>query len=252
MQDNIGQSSTPSSLQIKALLLGKLKQKLKQRVQATCSSTCEISDDETRAASPVQPAKEAASLPEASMIEARSDKCQDGDMLLTRTMQLALANSKKRKPNHDHELQTSGDPEKKKLRRKCLSKQTLALARTRSQPKNPKKIKAKVKAQAKNPAKNKCKASAKSKAKASPKAKARAKGKAKAGPGNAHMPGHAEIRRIHGLKYRQAKAKDGTDFGEVPKEQRGILKKEIRRSKLLLGLPSCSPIALNPKTLNPI
>ncbi|CAE7422382.1 nipblb, partial [Symbiodinium necroappetens] len=38
--------------------------------------------------------------------------------------------------------------------------------------------------------------------------------------------------QIHGLKYRQAKAKDGTDFGEVPKEERGILKKEIRRSKL--------------------
>ena len=159
MQEKGWQSSTPSSQTLKSLLIAKLKQKLKERVQASLSSTCEVSDDETPAASPkvpAQPAMEAASVPQASVTEVRGGKCQDDDdELLTRTMQLQLAQSKKRKKFvQESDEEDAGDSKKPrtrpgKLRRSCLSKQSLALARHRSEPKNPKK--AKAKAQPKKP-----------------------------------------------------------------------------------------------------
>ena len=248
MQEKGWQSSTPSSQTLKSLLIAKLKQKLKERVQASLSSTCEVSDDETPAASPkvpAQPAMEAASVPQASVTEVRGGKCQDDDdELLTRTMQLQLAQSKKRKKFvQESDEEDAGDSKKPrtrpgKLRRSCLSKQSLALARHRSEPKNPKK--ATAKAQPKKPSNTqtkgatpKCKASVKPKPKPKAKAKVKAcaKAKAKAGPG---IPGLAEIRRFRGLKFHQAK--EGNCFADVPKDQRDILKKEIHASNKFLGL----------------
>lgn len=205
------------------------------------SSTFEVSDEEAPAACPLVPVQPAVEV--AWKASGTHEHQEEEGIVLTRSMQLALAESRKRKRNKKSEPECDDDDDDegwkpRKLRRGCLSKQSLALARRKN-----KKAKAKAGAK-KKPTKQtkaaaaKCKASAKPKV--NPKARAKGKAKAKAQPGKSRIPGNATIKRFHGLKFKQAKCKDDKSFGEVPKDQRDILKKEIHVSKMLLGLHSYS------------
>ena len=229
------QEQKPASLHFKALLWAKLKLKVAARaaraVQARSASssreTLEISDDEAlpmaAAAVPQSPRPEApAGGKVQEELESHDPKALVAapEELLTRSDQLQLAKSKKRNKNENG----SEEDSPKRLRRDCLSK--LALKRTQ-----------KPKPSKKNP-KSKAKASKKSKASAEAKAKAaaakpcpKAKAKAKVQVG---LPPNAEIRSYHALVKKFKQAREGVFFGDVPKEQRGILKAKIHVSKKYL------------------
>ena len=160
-------------------------------------------------------------------------------LLLTRTAQLQLAHSKK--------MPGRG----KRVRRECLSKCSLAIARQRSKNKlEPKKRKAEPpkeatnkKPKGKGKAKASPKASPKAFPKATPKAKARSKAaakckaKAKAKPTRKiGLPGDAEIRSYHDLTRKFRQTREGESFGEVAKDQRPLLREKIHVSKKLLCL----------------
>ena len=212
---------------MKAVLLAKLKLKKfaarAEQARSTSSSqeTLEISDDE--AVAPIPP-PEAPAVAEAAKVGDPVMEAAPGE-LLTRTQQLNLANSKKRKNKNKEAEEVSEDTAKdasKPLRKKCLSKCSLAIARKRSWKAKPSKKQAKPKAKAKNCPKPK--ASAKAKAAA---AKPRPKAKAKA---EVRLPNITEIRKYHGLVKKIKQAREGVFYGDIAKENRGVLKEKIHVS----------------------
>ncbi|CAE7879395.1 nipblb, partial [Symbiodinium sp. KB8] len=220
------QDQKPAILHMKAVLLAKLKLKKfaarAEQARSTSSGreTLEISDDE--AVAPIPP-PEAPAVAEAAKVGDPVIEAAPGE-LLTRTQQLNLANSKKRKnKNKDKEAEeVSEDIAKdasKPLLKKCLSWCSLAIARKRSWKAKPSKKQAKPKAKAKSCPKPK--ASAKAKAAA---AKPRPKAKAKA---EVRLPNITEIRKYHGLVKKFKQAREGVFYGDIPKEDRGVLKEKI-------------------------
>ena len=223
------QDQKPAILHMKAVLLAKLKLKKfaarAEQARSTSSGreTLEISDDE--AVAPIPP-PEAPAVAEAAKVGDPVIEAAPGE-LLTRTQQLNLANSKKRKnKNKDKEAEeVSEDIAKdasKPLLKKCLSWCSLAIARKRSWKAKPSKKQAKPKAKAKSCPKPK--ASAKAKAAA---AKPRPKAKAKA---EVRLPNITEIRKYHGLVKKFKQAREGVFYGDIPKEDRGVLKEKIHVS----------------------
>ncbi|CAE7723928.1 nipblb [Symbiodinium sp. CCMP2456] len=87
-------SSPASDLQAKAYLLAKLKQKLKDRVRTSMSSTFEVSDEEAPAACPLVPVQPAVEV--AWKASGTHEHQEEEGIVLTRSMQLALAESRKR------------------------------------------------------------------------------------------------------------------------------------------------------------
>ena len=231
------------------MLKVKLKQQLRARMkvhqQGSLSQSYEISDDECECVdakpsvdSPVATSPPALPSPSSSkpQVDMNSSSSQ---LLLTRTAQLQLAHSKK--------MPGRG----KRVRRECLSKCSLAIARQRSKNKlEPKKRKAEPpkeatnkKPKGKGKAKASPKASPKAFPKATPKAKARSKAaakckaKAKAKPTRKiGLPGDAEIRSYHDLTRKFRQTREGESFGEVAKDQRPLLREKIHVSKKLLCL----------------
>ncbi|CAE7374500.1 nipblb [Symbiodinium microadriaticum] len=205
--------------------------------QGSLSQSYEISDDECECVdakpsvdSPVATSPPALPSPSSSkpQVDMNSSSSQ---LLLTRTAQLQLAHSKK--------MPGRG----KRVRRECLSKCSLAIARQRSKNKlEPKKRKAEPPKEATNK-KPKGKGKAKAFPKATPKAKARSKAaakckaKAKAKPTRKiGLPGDAEIRSYHDLTRKFRQTREGESFGEVAKDQRPLLREKIHVSKKLLCL----------------
>ena len=238
------QEQKPAALHLKAVLLAKLKLKkfaaaaaarAEQEGSKSCiRETLEISDDEASpfAAAPLPP------IP-APEVPAVAEAAKVGDLLvddapqelLTRSQQLRLARSKKRKnkKSQDDDADLDGTPG---LLKKCLSKCSLSIARKRKERAAKKQAKCKAKAKScpkpKASAKAKAKASAKAQAKAKLQPKAKAKKKAQI-----RLPNVGELRHYHGLMKKFKQAREGDLYGAIPKEDRGLLKEKIHASKKL-------------------
>ena len=222
------QEQKPAASHLKAMLLAKLKLKKfaaaaraeQERSRSSIRETLEISDDEASplatAPLPPIPPSEVPAVAEAAKV---ADAPQE---LLTRTQQLSLANSKKRKNKKKDDDEDLEKDETKPLRKKCLSKCGLSIARKRSKAKVSQK-QAKRKAKAKSCPKPKASAKAKAvAAKPHPKAKARAQ---------IRLPNASELRHYHGLTKKFKQAREGVFYGDVPKEERGVLRDKIHVSK---------------------